>query len=463
MAGRQNAPRTAHSGNRPRWGATGGFFSGQRTHCIPLLRYVPMPPLLGVDHGRTLRPVKPILGGGELAQAIGGRSEIRASDWVGSAWQSESTFHQLSPYIGKTKSSMAASLVERFSREGGLVYDPFSGCGTFALEAWLAGRHVVANDLSPYANLLTRSKLFPYRSLAQALRDLKRLSSVASEEATGVDLRRVPQWVRDFFHSETLREVLAWTTVLRAERRWFLLSCLLGILHHQRPGFLSFPSSHTVPYLRVKKFPKARFPELYKYRSLTDRLDAKVKRAFRRVPNLDFQLARQCFAQSAESLVPPRCVDTILTSPPYMRQLDYGRDNRLRLWFLGCEDWQSLDDRISPGEAEFLTLMKECFKRWRTVLRPGGYCVLVIGDTCSREDRSDLPGQISRIAITDVGGYSIVSQYTELIPNARRVRRGITGSTSETILVLQNSRSRGAVTTLSRKRQNAAALQHQEL
>lgn len=371
-----------------------------------------------------------------------GRSRVLPADWVGSAWQSESTFHQLSPYIGKTKSSMAASLVSRFSRKGDLVYDPFSGCGTFAFEAWLAGRHIVANDLSPYANVLTRAKLFPYRSLREALRDLERMSGLAAPEVDAIDLRKVPLWVRRFFHPETLREVLAWNAALTSERCWFLLSCLLGILHHQRPGFLSFPSSHTVPYLRIKRFPRARFPKLYEYRSVKDRLEAKVARAFRRVPELDFQLRRQCLAKSADDLTPSRPVDAILTSPPYMRQLDYGRDNRLRLWFLGCGDWRALDETVSPGEQEFVTLMERCFKRWRTVLKPGGYCVLVVGDECSREDRSNLPRDVARIATTMVGGYSLVSQHTETIPNDRRVRRGITGSTSETILVLKNNQSR---------------------
>ena len=56
---------------------------------------------------------------------------------------------------------MASYLVTRHSAKGDVLYDPFSGCGTLALEGWLAGRHVIANDLSPYANLLTRAKLFP--------------------------------------------------------------------------------------------------------------------------------------------------------------------------------------------------------------------------------------------------------------------------------------------------------------
>ena len=364
-----------------------------------------------------------------------------ATEWTGSAWQTESTLHQLSPYIGKTKSSMAASLVGEFTKKGSLVYDPFSGCGTFAFEAWRAGRRVVANDLSPYATLLTRSKLFPYRSLDRALDDLWRVSERVEARRTTPDLRRVPRWVRRFFHPETLREVLIWTDVLRTERRWFLLACLMGILHHQRPGFLSFPSSHTVPYLRVKKFPRSQYPQLYEYRSVKDRLEGKVRRAFKRVPALDFNLSRRCYRTSAERLKLRGPVTAILTSPPYMRQLDYGRDNRLRLWFLGCDDWESLDDAVSPGEQEFLELMDRCFRRWSTLLRPAGYCVLLMGDTCSREGRSNLPSLVADIA-TERAGYALESQHTDIIPNERRVRRGLVGSSSETILVLRSRRVR---------------------
>ena len=152
-------------------------------------------------------------------------TRVNPTDWIGSAWQSESTFHQLSPYIGKTKSSMAASLVARFSKRGDVVYDPFSGCGTLAFEAWAAGRHVIANDLSPYARVLTRAKLFPYHTLSHGLRDLERVSTAVAETIDDIDLRRVPQWVRSFFHPETLREAIAWSEELKAKHRWFLLSC----------------------------------------------------------------------------------------------------------------------------------------------------------------------------------------------------------------------------------------------
>jgi len=201
-------------------------------------------------------------------------------NWRRSAARTETTLHQLSPYIGKIKSSIAASLISHFTEEGELVYDPFSGSGTVALEAWLAGRRVIANDLSPYAGLLTRAKLLPYKSLEAALKDIESVASAAIALSTKIDLRLVPCWVQKFFHTDTLREIVAWTTVLRKRRLHFQLSCLMGILHHQRPGFLSFPSSHTVPYLRQKNFPPTQFPELYQYRSLQDRLQAKVRRGY---------------------------------------------------------------------------------------------------------------------------------------------------------------------------------------
>ncbi len=364
------------------------------------------------------------------------------SRWAGSAWQTESTFHQLSPYIGKTKSSMAAALLQEYAKPGDVVCDPFSGCGTFALEAWMASCHVLANDLSPYAHLLTRAKLFPYGSLDDALTDLGTMANSVARRRIRSDLRRVPGWIRAFFHPDTLKEILAWTDVLMTQHRWFLLACLMGILHHQRPGFLSFPSSHTVPYLRVKSFPRYRFPKLYAYRSVLDRLEAKVRRAFKREPKLNLALSRRCFSTTAEKLKVSGDIDLVITSPPYMRQLDYGRDNRLRLWFLGCKDWHSLDDAVSPDEDAFLALMNRCFARWRAALKPNGYCVLVIGDQCSREDRKDLPGAVTRIATKEYG-FSLLSSYADVIPSERRVRRGITGSTSDTVLVLRRAPAAG--------------------
>jgi hypothetical protein len=74
-------------------------------------------------------------------------------------------------------------------------------------------------------------------------------------------------------------------------------------------------------------------------------------------------------------------------------------------------------------------------------LKPQKYCILIVGDGSSELRDGNLPERISRIATKEIGGYTHVQDHTEAIPNERRVRRGLTGSTSETILILRNDHS----------------------
>lgn len=359
-----------------------------------------------------------------------------AAKWKGSALREESSLHQIAPYIGKMKSSMTHTLISTFTFKDDTIYDPFCGSGTVAFEAWAAGRNVISNDLSPYAFVLTQAKLFPFTTAEDAIVELNLVSEQVRPLIPRVDLRKVPEWVRSFFHPDTLREIIAWSQVLRDRRSYFLLSCLLGILHHQRPGFLSYPSSHTVPYLRQKKFPRSIYPELYHYRPVQERLEKKIMRMLKNLPPLENRLHRECYMCDAANFVPERKVNAIITSPPYMRQLDYGRDNRLRLWFLGLRDWKSLDDTISPSEKNFLNLFRSCLKLWHDVLIPNGVCVLVLGDIQSRLYGMSLPDAITHIATQEIGGYSLLWKHSEPIPNDRRVRRGYRGTLIDTILVL---------------------------
>lgn len=358
-------------------------------------------------------------------------------NWTGSALLQESTLHQISPYIGKMKSSMANALITSFTNKNDIIYDPFCGSGTIALESWILGRNVIANDLSPYAMTLTKAKLFPVLSLDAANIEIEKVSIEVETVRKRIDLHKIPEWVRSFFHPETLKETLAWFQVLKERQSEFLLSCLLGILHHQRPGFLSFPSSHTVPYLREKKFPRESYSDLYSYRSVKDRLERKVKRALKRIPSLDEGINRECQMLDASEYIPSTKIQAIITSPPYMRQLNYARDNRLRLWFLGDDDWKMLDHNISPKETDFFMMFKRCLGLWKSVLAPSGKCIFVVGDSFSRQYKMPLPEVVEKIATEEIGGYSLDWKYEDQIPNARRVRRGYSGSQHETILVLK--------------------------
>ena len=195
--------------------------------------------------------------------------QLNSQLWQGSFNRRESTLHQLSPYVGKLKSAMAKVLIQLYSQPGEIILDPFAGSGVVPLESVLAGRVAWANDLSPYAYVLTRGKLETPETEAQAIAQTETLLDQIEQQALSIDVTHVTEWVREFFHPQTLPEILSAFRILKSQESYFLMACLLGILHHIRPGFLSYPASHLVPYLRQKKYPPEQFPEMYQYRDVS--------------------------------------------------------------------------------------------------------------------------------------------------------------------------------------------------
>lgn len=368
-------------------------------------------------------------------------TELDARLWHGSFNSRESTLQQLSPYVGKMKSGMANVLLNLYSKPGDTILDPFSGSGVVPLEAALAGRYAWANDLSPYAYVLTKGKLETPGSKQVALQRARDLIDAVEQKAPSVDLADVPEWVREFFHPDTLREILSAFDLLRQKQDHFLTACLLGILHHVRPGFLSYPASHLVPYLRKNKYPPDEFPEMYAYRDLRSRLLAKVKRAYRRhrLPVDWEQRQYKVWQMNAMNLpIEDGTVDAIISSPPYFGALDYARDNRLRLWFLGCENWKDLDASLTASRKVYLPQMRVCLEGIHRVLEPNGYCILVLGDV-ERDGKIRRTAEIlAELAIDATNnGFVVETIYDDRIPDERRSRRNTKTTKFERILVMQ--------------------------
>ncbi len=361
-------------------------------------------------------------------------------DWRESTLYSECSWHQLAPYIGRMKSSMAHSLVAQFTDVGDTVYDPFCGAGTVALEAWRAGRHVVAGDLSPYAYVLSKAKLNPPKDVNDAMKRLRMCWAEATRQVPSIDLRRVPRWVRAFFHPETLRETIAVRNVLLGNQEQFLLSCLLGILHHWRPGFLSYPSSHTAPYLMDKRYPRTRFPEMYEYREVYPRLFAKVQRAFARTSEIDWKLSRiveQVDASAGDQTGRCRKLSAIITSPPYMNSLSYARDNRLRLWFLRVDDHRKLERVLSPRKNQFLAMMRCLLPKWSSLLSSGAPCLLVLGAVRKQGKYHNLPQEVRQLVRGTNCGFKVTGLCSSVIPDGRRARVTCRSTREDTILLLR--------------------------
>lgn len=359
------------------------------------------------------------------------------SHWSAPCTHQECTLHQLSPYIGKLKSTIARDLIETYTEPGQLVVDMFCGSGTVPLEAALLGRHVFASDASAYAVTLTKGKLrAPYHA-EMALSELDHLVTLAKSLPLP-ELADVPRWVQDFFHPRTLQETIRISKLIRKKRNYFLLSSILGILHHQRPGFLSYPSSHLVPYLRSNRFPRDRCSDLYTYRDPLPRLRAKVLRAFKRPPGTTLSdYVTGIRRSTVENVMLPDNIDCVITSPPYMNALDYERDNRLRLWFLGGNQRLSTDRTLKSLNG-FKRAIDALAKQLAQKLKRGGYCIFVVGDRTSRSTERVPSYELIRIFEVRAPAFELCSITQDLIPDIRRSRKHISGVKHENILVFRN-------------------------
>ena len=357
--------------------------------------------------------------------------------WKMACANSECSLHQLSPYIGKIKSSIAGELIERYTRKNDLVVDPFSGAGTIPLEAELRGRRAFGADISPYARVLSQAKLFPPTSLNAAIQAAERVLNKAIL-LPKPDLRSVPKWVKSFFHPETLREAIQFAEVGRHAGNEFLMACFLGILHHQRPGFLSYPSSHLVPYLRDRTFPRSEFPEMYTYRELKPRLHAKIQRSYKRFvkpPSIGVKFQQS----SVQQLKFPKNFDALITSPPYMNALDYGRDNRLRLWFIDPNMTEAVDNKVTQRHKAFVNAMMSLANKIESNLRPQGYCIFIVGEKLKRSFKAHPSEVIVEIIKKQAPSLKLRSVITDDIPDVRRSRRECRGVKTEHFLIFRKN------------------------
>lgn len=291
------------------------------------------------------------------------------------------SLHTLSAYVGGFPPALARYFVERYSREGDVVLDPFCGGGTTPLEAGRSGREVFANDAFTYAYTLTRAKCNPLpprgfkEHLSSVLNEMKSIS-VSIENLDNQD-------VEVFYSESTLEDILRMKKVLQGDKSkqaHFLKALISGILHGPSESFLSVQTKDT-------------------YSGSADYVREYIKENDLEVPDRDIgKCARDKYERATEDGIPQfkstvtpsdardlqfesESADFILTSPPYMHMLDYTWNNWIRLWWLGADREQernSLD--ITADVDKYRSFINSSLQEMHDILKPDSRAVLVVGD-----------------------------------------------------------------------------------
>lgn len=322
-----------------------------------------------------------------------GRTSLNVPVYEAELWTSRqrqaSPIHEIS-YRACFKPQLPAYFIERLTREGDIVYDPFSGRGTTAIEAALRGRNVIVNDVNPLSIILT----YPRLDLPNVAEIDKRLRSLrfAARPRGEIDLSM-------FFHPDTEYELLGLREYLYQRMnsgkedsadRWIRMVATNRLTGHS-PGFFSvytLPPNQAVSQedqlrinARLKQEPEYRDIRaliLKKSMQLQGRLGAAERWRLRKAATEALLLSQDACATGD---IPANSVQLTVTSPPFLDVVQYTRDNWLRCWFNGF-DAEKVGGRITMSktveewEAEMAAVFQELYR----VTRPGGWVAFEVGE-----------------------------------------------------------------------------------
>ncbi len=297
------------------------------------------------------------------------------------------SLHEIS-YRACFKPQLPRFFIERLTRPGDIVYDPFMGRGTTPIEAALLGRVPFGCDVNPLSQLLTRPRLAPptLEEIEERLRQI---------DFSSIDCG--PEELLVFYHPQTLTQIVALRNYLlrrHAAREldriddWIRMVALNRLTGHS-PGFFSvytLPPNQAVSVKSQIKINADRRQTppvrevakiiLKKTRSLLSDIDSKSRHS------LSTPASRALFLtalSSATLQIPPNSVTLVVTSPPFLDIVDYEGDNWLRCWFAGI-DPKSVHLTVPKKLTDWQAAMSAVFRELHRVVRNGGHVAFEVGE-----------------------------------------------------------------------------------
>ena len=369
-----------------------------------------------------------------------------AGDWKTQPRSWPHALHPMCTYLGSLPAALAHDLIARWSRPGDVVLDPFCGRGTVPLQASLERRIGVGIDRNPLGHLLTAAVLDP-PSQREALSRLELLRIRWTE--TRDAWREVAHGVTaaggaaTFFHHETLAQLLLARADLQRQEPVdrFLLATLAGILHGSRstaltdamPNTFSMPPGYATRWLAVRDAQRGSGrPQRDLFGILARRIVWLLREG--RPGSRGIAIAgdaRQAGALTAAALrergLPDR-VRLVVTSPPYLGLVRYGRANWLRLWLLG-EDASHVDSLLDVPRSAAASgeLLRQVLDDIRPILADDAVVVVIVGDIeADRGRRLRRPMDLASAtweAAAAPAGYRLAGVGSDRIDPARKLTR----------------------------------------
>lgn len=259
--------------------------------------------------------------------------------------------HSLFPYRGKFHAQLVKGIINVIGlKPGETLLDPMMGSGTACIEAQSMGINAVGVDISPFCYLMGSSK-------SEALS-----GDFVSLERAALNLEKTTEFIGNFYGSKEIFNVFL-------EGRKIVLLAYLDAM-----GYARRVEAKTV----ADKFPE-----------VLNRYIATIKAfsALRQELNLPIGIGTYYLGDARKLFLENESVDGIITSPPYSFAIDYIENDLPQLEFLGVNIDELREELVglSGGKRKttrisvYLNDIRRILSEMSRVLKPGKYCVVVIG------------------------------------------------------------------------------------
>lgn len=312
------------------------------------------------------------------------------------------SWHAMCSYLGSFPAPLANYFIKYFSKENDLVYDPFSGRGTTALEARLLGRNSLGTDLNPIALALSEAKNYNL-SKEEILLRITELETKYDYALYQPEARAQPDEIHLIFHPRTLAQLCYLRRKLLKSNQnvdKYLIGITLGILHggERKDGTsayasIAMPNTFSMSPEYVRRFVQTN--QLNRFdRDVFNLLRDKTERIYKKHNTLKCRglitKANVKTISSNETLQEfMGKVNLIVTSPPYLGIVNYAKQNWIRSWFMDENPEQvskDLDDDLNLDE--WLDFSKKTIMELKKFLVSDGVAVFVIGDVAKSKNNT---------------------------------------------------------------------------
>ena len=312
--------------------------------------------------------------------------------YTGEFWTSRqrqaSALHEIS-YRACFKPQLPRFFIDLLTQAGDVVYDPFSGRGTTAIEAGLRGRQVIANDANPLSRIITEPRFFPPAEAEVAAR----------LETIPRDGDRADRDLSMFYHPDTEREIVALRRYLLLKKedgtadaidRWIGMVATNRLTGHSS-GFFSvytLPPNQAVSQKSQERINRKRgqVPEYRDTHMLILRKTKNLVAGLTPAEKSDLNRAgagARFFTGDARATpgIASNAVQLTVTSPPFLDIVQYREDNWLRCWFCGL-DGDTIGHTMTMARtvAEWEAVMGAVFRELFRITAPEGCVAFEVGE-----------------------------------------------------------------------------------